>query len=179
MKTFREQGGPTSGATARCLAVALIAALLCGGCAYRLGPTSTLDIKTVAVPNFKNTTLQPRISVQITNAVIKRFQTDGSIRVVSEDTADATLTGEIVGWDRAPLRYNIYNAYVPSEYLLTVTAHVVLTNNRTGKRIFDTNIAGTTFYFFGDDLAQAERQALPLAADDLAKRIADRILDAW
>ncbi|MBM3889374.1 MAG: hypothetical protein FJ388_09635 [Verrucomicrobia bacterium] len=171
MKTFREQ--------ARVLAVALIAAVCCGGCAYRLGPTSTLDIKTVAVPNFKNQTAQARISVQITNAIIKRLQTDGSIRVVSEDTADATLTGEIIGWQRSALRYNIANSYLPSEYQLMVTAHVVLTNNRTGKRILDTNLYGTTFYFFGDDLAQAERQALPLAADDLAKRIADRIVDAW
>jgi len=179
MRTFREQGGPTSGAAARCLAVALIAAVCCGGCAYRVGPTSTLDVKTVAVPNFKNLTTQARISVQITNAIIKRLQTDGSVRVVSEDTADATLTGEIVRWERVPLRYNIYNVYVPSEYQLMVTAHVVLTNNRTGKRLFDTNLYGTTFYFFGNDLAQAERQAMPLAADDLAKRITDSILDAW
>ncbi|MCX7825856.1 MAG: LPS assembly lipoprotein LptE [Verrucomicrobiae bacterium] len=179
MKTFREHAAPMSGAIAPTLAVALLAVLCCGGCAYRLGPTSTLDIKTVAVPNFKNQTTEARISVPITNAVIKRLQSDGSIRVVSEDTADATLTGEIVSWQRTPVRYNIHNAYVPSQYQLVVTAHVVLTNNRTGKRIFDTHIAGTTSYFFGDDLAQAERQAMPLAADDLAKRITDRIVDAW
>ncbi|MBI5396668.1 MAG: LptE family protein [Verrucomicrobia bacterium] len=161
------------------LIMALVGCALCAGCAYRVGPTSTLNIRSIAVPNFKNETYEPRISVQVTNAVIKRFQTDGSMKVVSEEAADATLKGTIVRWQRSALRYSRQNVLVPSEYQLSIHASAVLTDNRTGKRLVEGGFVGTTFYFFGDDLAQAERQALSLAADDLARRLTDRIVDAW
>lgn len=161
------------------LLIALVGCAVLGGCAYRVGPTSTLNIRNIAVPNFKNTTHEPRISVQITDAVIKRIQTDGAMKVVGEEAAEATLTGTIVSWRRYGLRYSRENVLAPSEYRLVITAHATLTDNRTGKRLLDSDFMGTTTYFFGDDLAQAERQALSLAADDLARRITDRIVDAW
>ena len=152
---------------------------LCAGCAYRLGPTSTMNIRNIAVPNFTNKTYTPRFNVVVTDAIIKRFQTDGSIKVVSEEGADATLTGELTDWRRVPLRFNRQDVLAPNEYRVTVIAHVVLTDNRNGKRLIDGSFVGTTFYFFRDDLEQAERQAMPLLADDLAKRITDAIIDAW
>jgi outer membrane lipopolysaccharide assembly protein LptE/RlpB len=159
--------------------VVLLAATLCGGCAYRLGPASTMNVRSIAVPNFHNKTLEPRISVQITDAVISRFQTDGAIRVVAEEAADATLTGEITDWRREPLLFRQDNSLVAKEYMLYITAHVILTDNRTGKRLVDSDFTGRTKYFFANDMNQSERQALPLAADDLARRITDRIVDAW
>lgn len=161
------------------LFLALVGCALFAGCAYRVGPTSTLNVRSIAVPNFKNATYEPRISVQITDAIIKRLQTDGSMKVVGEEAADATLTGTITNWRRYGLRYSRNNVLIPSEYRLTVTALATLTDNRTGKQLVNGAFTGTTTYFFGDDLAQAERQALSLAADDLARRITDRIVDAW
>ena len=165
--------------TALRLLVAMLAAALCGGCAYRLGPASTMNVRSIAVPNFHNTTYQPRISVQVTDAVISRLQTDGAIRVVSEEAADATLTGEITNWRREPMLYRSDNTLVAKEYMLYVHAHVILTDNRTGKRLIEGEFVGRTKYFFGNDMTQSERQAFPLAADDLARRITDRIVDAW
>lgn len=161
------------------LLVAALAAAFCAGCAYRLGPTSTMNVRSIAVPNFHNKTFEPRISVQVTTAVIKRIQTDGSIRVVSEGAADATLTGDIVSWSREPLLFRPDNTLVAKQYDLRIQAHVVLTDNRTGKRLLEGDYVGKTQYFFGNDMTQAERQAFPLAADDLARRITDRIVDAW
>jgi len=161
------------------LMIALVGCAVFAGCAYRVGPTSTLNVRSIAVPNFKNVTYEPRISVQITDAVIKRLQTEGSIKVVGEEAADATLTGTITEWRRSPLRYDRHNVLVTSEYQLVIYATAILTDNRTGKRLVEGNFTGTTAYLFFDDLAQAERQAFSLAADDLARRITDRILDAW
>ncbi|MFA6560916.1 MAG: LptE family protein [Verrucomicrobiia bacterium] len=161
------------------LFVVALAAAFCAGCAYRVGPTSTMNVRSIAVPNFHNRTFEPRISVQVTTAVIKRIQTDGSIRVVSEDGADATLTGDIVSWQREPLLFRSDNTLVAKQYQLNIQAHVVLTDNRTGKRLLEGDYIGKTQYFFGNDMTQAERQAFPLAAEDLARRITDRIVDAW
>ncbi len=161
------------------LILALVGCVIFSGCAYRVGPTSTLGIRSIAVLNFHNKTHEPRLNVQITNAIIKRLQTDGSIKVVSEEAADATLSGTVTRWQRTALRYSRVNVLLPGEYQLIIYAHATLTDNRTGKRLVENDFIGTTFYFFSDDLAQAERQALPLAADDLARRITDRIVDAW
>lgn len=165
------------------IALRLFIAVLCCGCfascAYRLGPTSTLNIRTIAVPNFVNHTYEPRMTVQATDAIIKRLQTDGSFRVVKEENADATLTGEVVTWRRHALRVSRDNPTSPTEYRLVVVATARLTDNRTGKKLMEGGFTGMTSYFFGDDMAQAERQAMPLALDDLARRIADRIIDAW
>ncbi|MBI5685506.1 MAG: hypothetical protein HZC54_10520 [Verrucomicrobia bacterium] len=163
----------------RPLLVAALAAAFCAGCAYRVGPTSTMNVRSIAVPNFHNKTYEPRISTQVTTAVIKRIQTDGSIRVVSEEGADATLTGDIVSWRREPLLFRSDNTLVAKQYGLYIQAHVILTDNRTGKRLLEGDFIGKTQYFFGNDMTQAERQAFPLAADDLARRITDRIVDAW
>ncbi|MFZ2640532.1 MAG: LptE family protein [Verrucomicrobiia bacterium] len=165
--------------TALRLIVVALTAVSCAGCAYRVGPTSTMNVHSIAVPNFHNKTFEPRISVQVTDAVIKRIQTDGSIRVVSEEAADATLTGEITTWSREPLLFRADNTLVAKQYQLMIQARVVLTDNRTGKRLLEGEYIGKTQYFFGDDMTQAERQAFPLAADDLARRITDRIVDAW
>ena len=165
--------------TAQRLLVAALASTLCAGCAYHLGPASTMNVHSIAVPNFRNKTFEPRVSVQITDAVIRRIQNDGAIRVVSEDTADATLTGEITTWTREPLLYRSDNVLVAKEYMLLIYAHVLLTDNRTGKHLIDTTCVGRTQYFWSNDMTQAEQQAFPLAADDLARRICDRIVDAW
>jgi hypothetical protein len=165
--------------TLRPLLVAALAAACCAGCAYRVGPTSTMNVRSIAVPNFHNRTYEPRISAQVTTAVIKRIQTDGAIRVVSEEGADATLTGDIITWRREPLLFRSDNTLMAKQYELQIAAHVVLTDNRTGKRLLEGDFIGKTQYFFGNDMTQAERQAFPLAADDLARRITDRIVDAW
>ena len=101
--------------TVQRLFVAALASALCSGCAYRLGPAGTMNVHSIAVPNFRNKTFEPRVSVQITDAVIRRIQNDGAIRVVSEDTADATLTGEITTWTREPLLYRSDNVLVAKE----------------------------------------------------------------
>ena len=165
--------------TALRIFVGVFAISLCGGCAYRLGSAGTLNVRSIAVPNFHNKTFEPRISVQVTDAVIRRFQTDGALRVVSEEAADATLTGEIIHWRREPLLYRADNVLVAKQYRLILQAHVILTDNRTGKRLIEGDFSGRTDYFFGGDMNQAERQAFPMAADDLARRITDRIVDAW
>ena len=46
--------------------------------------------------------------------------------------------------------------------------------------LLDKDIKGHTLVHIGDDLASAERQALPLLADDLAQNIAELLTEgAW
>ena len=50
-------------------------------------------VKKIAVPTFKNDTLEPRVEVLLANAVIKQIQQDGTYQVAREKDADAILEG--------------------------------------------------------------------------------------
>src|SRR3989338_8366289 len=81
----------------RLLALAAAAALL-GGCGYGVRGNLPDHIKTVAVPMFKNKTLQPAVENSITGAVINAFVNGGTLKVVPVDQADAILEGEITDY---------------------------------------------------------------------------------
>ena len=81
----------------------ITAALAClglSGClGYHIGPAKPYylrDIHTIAIPTFTNKTLIPRVEVLVTDTVIKQFQQDGTYRIASSESADATLKGEII-----------------------------------------------------------------------------------
>lgn len=65
-----------------------LVALLFSGCAgYKIGPIQPKfmeGIRTIAVPSFKNDTLEPRVEVALANAVIKQFQQDGTSQIADE-----------------------------------------------------------------------------------------------
>jgi len=163
----------------------LLLVLLCGafwpGCAgYKLGPVKQTDFRSIAVPMFKNHTVKPQLEAQITNAIIKRLQTDGSLLVKSTDDADIVLTGEITRYDRQMLRGQRIDTTVPTELRLTIEARIEAHDRVTGKEILKpTLVSGYADTFLGSDQQSAELQALPLIAEDLAKRAVSLLVEGW
>ena len=176
---------------------ALLATLFCfalGGClGYRIGPVRPYylrDVHTLAVPTFKNRTLVPRIEVLVTDTVIKQLQQDGTYQITNGDKADATLAGEISRISRAPARSQRGNVLLTTEFSLVLVVKYWLTG-RDGKQLLAPNDAiGTTTFFVDStatsvqqntsgDVTSDERQALPLATEDLAGRLVTQISDGW
>jgi hypothetical protein len=154
--------------------------LLCGCLGYRLGPVTPSGYKTVAVPMFRNATLRPQLEAQVTNAVLKRLQTDGSLRVASAADAELLLSGTIIGYERSALRSLREETGVPREYRITITAEVQARDRRTGQVLLQpTRVTGHCDAFIGDDQQSAELQALPLAAEDLARRVVSLLVERW
>jgi outer membrane lipopolysaccharide assembly protein LptE/RlpB len=158
----------------------LALAVLASGCGYRLGSLADPSQHTVAVPIFKNTTLVPQLQAQVTDAVIKRFQSDGSLRVVNVSDADVVVEGTIVDVRREPLRFQNINQAVTREYRLTLVVSVTARDAHTAKNLFENQqFTGQTDFFVTSDLQAAEAQAVPLAAEDLARKIVARIAEGW
>jgi hypothetical protein len=151
------------------------------GCAgYRVGPVTKRNFKSIAVPVFRNTTLQPQIEAQISNAVIQRLQQDGSLRIEPEPRADVVLKGSIVKYNRESLRSLRTDTGVPREFEITITVRVEATDRRTGETVLRlTEVEGKSDVFIGEDQQSAEEQALPLIADDIAKRVAGLLVESW
>jgi Lipopolysaccharide-assembly len=162
-------------ATVFCLA-------LCGCLGYHVGPVKPYylrDIHTIAVPTFKNRTLVPRIEVLVTDTVIKQLQQDGTFQIVSGDKADATLGGEIFAIRRSPARSVRGNVLATTEFNLALVVKYSLTG-RYGEQLAATSEAvGTTSFFVSSDVTNDERQALPLATEDLATRLVSQLSEGW
>ncbi len=165
---------------------ALFATIFCfavSGClGYHVGPVKPYylkDVHTIAVPTFKNRTLVPRIEVLVTDTVIKQFQQDGTFKITSDDKADATLSGEISRITRLPARSVRGNVLTTTEFNLALTVKYSLTTP-DGKHLAGPgDVTGTTSFFVTGDVTTDERQALPLATEDLATRLVAQLSEGW
>lgn len=160
----------------------LALALLVGGCAgYHVGPATPAylkHVKTIAVPTFANVTLTPRIEALVTGTVIKQLQQDGTFRIVRESEADAVLKAEIVGVGRAPARSVRGNVLSTTEFNLNLMVRYSLLG-RDGRALTAGGASGSTSFFVGSDVNTDERQALPLAAEELAKQMVSQLSEGW
>ncbi|HTI55572.1 MAG TPA: LptE family protein [Verrucomicrobiae bacterium] len=83
-----------------------LAAILLAGCGYSTRGSLPEHIKTVAVPIFKNRTLEPGVESAITSGVVNAFSSGGRVKVVPLDEADAVLQGEVVGYSLDGLSFD-------------------------------------------------------------------------
>jgi hypothetical protein len=174
-------------------ALLALAAALCAGCSgYHVGPvkpTKLQNVHRICVKNFKNDTLEPRMEAMLTSAVIKQLHLDGTYEVTDESRADAILEGSLTRIERLPTRVLRGNVLQSTEYQLTLRANYKLSETSGGRVLDARSVSGSTSFFVSPgssgqelltaDTAQDERQAIPLAAEDLATRIASYISEGW
>jgi hypothetical protein len=119
------------------------------------------------------------VEVLVTGTVIKQFQQDGTFRIGSGDSADATLKGEIIRIGRSPARSVRGNVLATSEFNLDVRVKYRLVGP-DGKLLGPVGeVSGTTSFFVGTDVTTDERQALPLATEELANRLVTQLSEGW
>lgn len=155
-----------------------------GGCAgYRLGnvPYAQMEgVRTIYVPVIKNDTYEPSLQVMTTNAVLRALHQDGTYQSSRLGQADATLEIKITAFERRPVRVSRDNVRATDQYRVTLTTQSTLINHRTGTKVFtDLTTTGETDFFVQDDIQEAERQAIPLAAEDLARKLVNQITEGW
>ncbi|MBV9007788.1 MAG: LptE family protein [Verrucomicrobia bacterium] len=159
------------------------ASLLLSGClGYQIGPVkpSVLkDVHDISVPVFTNRTLLPRIEVLVTGTVIKQLQQDGTFRIVEGDNADATLKAEIVEVTRNPARSLRENVLATIEYNLAMHVRYTLVGRSGAVLMGPADVIGNTSFFVGTDVTTDERQALPLAAEELAQHLVTQLSEGW
>jgi len=175
------------------LTVAVACLLLSGCLGYHVGPVKPYylrDVHSIAVPTFKNRTLIPRIEVLVTDTVIKQLQQDGTFQIASDGNGDATLNGQIYRVDRVPARSVRGNVLATSEFSLALRVKYSVIG-RDGKPLVpQAEAVGTTTFFVSEagasnansqvgDVTTDERQALPLATEDLATRLTSQLSEGW
>lgn len=165
---------------ARTAVWAAILALGLAGCAgYRLGPTGgrLAGLMSIQVQPFENKTLEPGLSDWVTDALRRRLQQDGTYRLDSRGEADVIVTGTIQRLDRTPIAFLPRDTLTPQQYHIRIVAHIVARERSTGRVLLDRQVSGRASLFTGADQSSQERQAIPLAADDLARTATSLIAD--
>jgi hypothetical protein len=157
--------------------------LLLAGCAsYHFGPVNdeVAGEKSIEVLPFNNQTPEARLGDAVTQALRERFQADATYHLATHGNGDVVVTGVIKRYDRQGLSYLKNDVTTTDNYRVGIIAHVVVRERDSGKTLLDKDVNGYTLVHVGADLADDERQAAPLLAEDLARNIAELITEgAW
>ena len=151
------------------------------GCAgYRLGSMLPDDIKSVYVPTFVNKTSEPQLEVDTTQAMVAELQKDGSLRVVNEDQADSLLKVTLRSYRIEPVSYRSDQRTSAREYRIVLNASILMTRRGTGAVVMEApSVRGEFVFPVSGDLSSSKRRGLPLAAEDLAHNLVEKVVEAW
>ncbi len=161
----------------------IILTIAAGGCAgYKLGPTNGIAAgsRTVKFKPFINKTREPRVTEYLSTSLRRQLQQDGTFRLETSGRPDILVSGEITRFDRSGLSYQTNDVLTPQEYTLTMQARVVAVDVSTGKTFINRTVQGSTYLRIGNDEYSAERQAIPLLTDIVARDAISLLADgAW
>jgi hypothetical protein len=152
---------------------------LCGCAGYRLGPTNGQKAgdKSVQVTPFANNSPEPGLADEVTSAVRKAVQRDGTFKLATHSDSDLIVTGVITDYRRRELSLLRDDLRTVRDYQITLVAQVIIRERASNRVLVDRTINGTTLLRVGDDFVSSERQASPQLARDLARQITDLLVD--
>ena len=160
-----------------CLMLAL--AVVLSGCGYNFrGKTNNLpsDVRTIAIPVFKNHTGETRIESIFTDQTIFQFTRSQLVRVVGEKSADAVLRGAIT---RADVEDVAYTAEETSQKRrITISVKASLTRTRDGKLLWQRNELKQQRTYSVGSSPQATETNKAAAVTELAKSLAQTLHDS-
>lgn len=165
---------------------------LINGCGYSTKSLLPADQRNIYVEPFLNQInitaetsqksayriYRPLLEADITKVVIDRFIYDGNLKITSFEKADLVLSGQLVDYNRQPLRY--LSGDNVEEYRLNVVVNMQLKDAKNDVLIWEeNNFIGDTTYFTSGSLAKSEDTAITEAVKDLARRIVERTIEGW
>ena len=157
--------------------------ILLSGCAgYTLGshkPVHLRKITKLAVPTFENLTLEPRLAVLVTNAVIKQLQNHGAYQIVSKSEAEAVLQGRISLINRTQFRSDLNNVLRSSQIQATISTTFSIIETATGVSLHNGVAAADSYIILDANLQLSETQLLEDTAQRLAHNLADQVSEGW
>ncbi len=168
--------------------------LASGGCGYTARPGLPSHLKTVYIKPFTNkidvTQLSTgydtfpiyrhRMEVDLTNAVMDRFQFTGLMRPSTQERANARLEGELISFRRDPLRYSASQQV--EEWRLSIVVNLKFYDQTTEPDTLlweEDGFTGDTTYFASGTHVETEATALDRALTDVARRIVEYAVENW
>ncbi len=120
--------------------------LTAGGCGYTTHSSLDPKYQTIAVESFHSMSREYGLEAPLTNAVARKFVTDGRLRLVRPDEADLLLEGVILDYRLKGLTYD-QNDEV-TQFICVVMAGARVTDAKTKEVLWeDKALAGETSFY--------------------------------
>lgn len=151
-----------------------------GGCVgYRVGPTNGLAAgeKSIRVTPFQNETTEPRLIEPVVSALRKSLQQDGTYRLNTRGESDIIVHGVLLRYEREGVSFQPNDILTARDFSVRLTARITAVERISGKTLWQREVVGRTTLRAGADLASAERQAVTLLAEDLARNVTSLLVD--
>jgi len=155
------------------IAAFMIAAL--SGC-YSFRGQSAGAIKSIAIPTFENESTEFGLAERVTQQLSDAFRTDGTLRITSEDQADAILHGRVLRVEDLP--YTASANQTVEEYRFSMTCQIELLDTKTQTPIWSQNNTEWAIYPYTGQMADRD-QGIQEAVNKLQADILNRIVGSW
>jgi hypothetical protein len=156
----------------------LALALLWSGC-YTFRGQKAGAIKSIAIPTFENETAEFGLAERVTDVLITGFQRDGTLRVTSNEQADAILRGRILTVEDLPYTARSDQANVTvEEYRFSLNCSIELLNGRTQETMWSQSFPVWAIYPYSGSLANRD-QAIQEAVEKLQQDLLNKIVGSW
>jgi hypothetical protein len=130
---------------------------------------------------FTNKTAEPGVENFLTSAVVEAYASNGRLRVVKPEEADAILNGEVVGYSVQSIAFD--NQANVRQYRLVVTMNLRLRDVRKNETLFDQQglKEQTDFQVQGavSQTISSEEAAVRTAATFVARSIVSLTIDRF
>lgn len=135
------------------------------------------DIDTVAVPIFTNKDFRRGLELRLSKAVVNQMEAQTPYKVVSRESADTILEGEITEI-RVDTISNDYDLAIPQEQLMTVVVNFVWKDLRTGQILVERKDFEQTAPYY-PTLGEGEFVGTQQSAEQLAIGIVQELQADW
>lgn len=173
-------------------ALALTLLVLAGCQSYKLGHPAELPFATIFVEPAQNQSFAPQAQALVSAKVRQAILRDSRVTLVADRAkADVTLAITLTDYQRIAASRDSNDTEVALDYDLTLQALLSLRDQNSGSYLFENRPVEARRQAFVNDVfapaaapdtqgfVQAEYQAMPGLADDLATAIANLVLGAW
>jgi len=159
-----------------------VTVLLPAGCGYRLAGNSVGrlpgNVRTIAVPAFRNETFAFKMEQSLTAAVVREFLARTTYQIQSREVgSDAVLDGVVTAVYSGPIVFDPGGGRA-TEVLLTVSMRVSLRDTATGAVLYEANdlVFREPYEISTDPAVYFEEN--PAAMDRLSRQVAAGIVSA-
>jgi hypothetical protein len=134
---------------------------------------------TVAVPILENQTLDFGLEQDVTDAIIREFQDNATLRVVGEEEADTIVRGAVVSYERPVVSYDAQGN--PKEYKVRVVARLSYVNLRSKETEWEGDVEGWAVYNVDPETGEfsTEGEARAAAILNLSQSFLSKTVQGW
>ncbi len=128
----------------------------------------------------QNQSTAAQAQVLLTRNLVEAFLRDGRLSITNKDRAEATLRVTLSHFRRRLAASQESDTALGRSFGLTLEATATLMDNASGKTFFkDRRFTADEIAYADSGLNQAEYQAMPRLARNLAKIIKDSVVNTW